>query len=212
MNTQNEEGALAFSTCTVCYLNDFTCNAIKDAEAILKGSDKETLKIFGAANKRAKAYLDGFDKCIWDSIDWWANYCMYLDEESAKAYNNLYDAVLGFFSERLEEDAPKYAIAEVLKMTIAQNNRAIKRIVETLRKFKIDDEGLLHDLMDDTERVVRNLEKWVTRKVPKETIIELYKDKDVEACGVALYDVLISPKRHEEAKKFAENEEVNNGK
>lgn len=212
MNTKNKEGALSFATHTTCYLNDFTCNAIKDAESILKSEDKETLKIFGAAKKRAKAYLSGFDKCIWDNIDYWANYCMFLDDYTSIAYNNLFDAVADFFAENSEGNTNAYAISEVLKMTILHNNLAIRDIVDVLKKNSIEHDGLIHDLMYDIERIILNLEKWVLRKVPKETISSLYKDSRVEECRRELCVVLISSKRHAEAKLFAEKEGLNNGK
>ena len=213
MNEVNKEGALAFATCTTCYLNDFTCNAIKDAEFFLEGADKEAMKIYGAAKKRAKAYLTGFDKCIIDEIEYWANYCMFLDEESSKAYNDLYKAVFNFFSDNVDGCAAIYAIAEVLKMTITHNNLAIKDMAKVLKKKNIDNYGLVHDIMDDMERIVLNLAKWVLRKIPQETMKALYKDDCVEECRKNLCVVLISAKRHSEAKMFADKErEKNNGK
>lgn len=205
--TQEEDNVLSYITLSLLYLNDLVCNAIRDLEPHVANKDKETKKIYGALKKRAVKYLNQVNTMMKPDIYRLAFYFSYMDdlcEESLREYAMEIRAVF----DKYDVNDPIYlSQVEIIRCLADKAVLTNKYMVEYARKVTPKALKMSEFRLDDIKRVANNFAFWAYRHIETSEPVNFNNEEKAYEAFSKLCKVLISPKSHEAAITYADNEE-----
>lgn len=168
----------------IMYVNDLACACIIQMKDLIKHQDKETQKIFGALEKRQRAYEHLIAEIIETNIDFLAEYNSYMDESVQPKLDAFIKEMKSALDSIGVENSYFVALAEITRTIVGYSVKNVENRVQECLKFKKDCVHLRQYKMQDMLRIAENFSNWVSRKCGKldlnkcENVMKAYRDLD----------------------------------
>lgn len=206
---------LVYTIYSCLYCNDTICTEIRFLDNDIKTRDKETRKIYGALKKRANAYLDHIVEVIGDKVEYYGDYCGYVDELSEEKINALKTQIKALIEQNVKQDADFCAKIESLNVMTNAIVGITEKIVEKNEKQDSKARVLYSLCLREIQKICNNLTHWCKVYNKEYGKTEIAKDENVKACATALAETLIDHQLFADAYVYARNlaaENNSNGK
>lgn len=168
----------------IMYVNDLACACIIQMKDFIKNQDKETQKIFGALEKRQRAYEHLISKIIETNIEFLSEYNSCMDESVQPKLEDFINEMKLALDSIGVENSYFVALAEIARTIVGYSVKNVENRVKECLKYKKDSVHLRQYKMLDMLRVAENLSNWVSRKCGKldlnkcENVMKAYRDLD----------------------------------
>lgn len=168
----------------IMYVNDLACACIIQMKDFIKNQDKETQKIFGALEKRQRAYEHLISKIIETNIEFLSEYNSCMDESVLPKLEDFINEMKLALDSIGVENSYFVALAEIARTIVGYSVKNVENRVKECLKYKKDSVHLRQYKMLDMLRVAENLSNWVSRKCGKldlnkcENVMKAYRDLD----------------------------------
>lgn len=184
----------------IMYVNDLACACIIGMKDLIKHQDKETQKIFGALEKRQRAYEHLIADILHGNIDFLAEYNSFMDESVQPKLSEFICQMKYALESINTENSQFVALSEIARTIIGYSVKNVENRVKECLKYKKDSVHLRQYKMLDMLRVAENLSNWVSRKCKRlvlnscDNVMEAYRELDKtltnrELINEALYKV-----------------------
>lgn len=151
----------------IMYVNDLACACIIQMKDFIKNQDKETQKIFGALEKRQRAYEHLISKIIETNIEFLSEYNSYMDESVLPKLEDFIDEMKSALDSIGVENSYFVALAEIARTIVGYSVKNVENRVKECLKYKKDSVHLRQYKMLDMLRVAENFSNWGSRKCGK---------------------------------------------
>lgn len=166
------------------YVNDLACACIVQMKDFIKNQDKETQKIFGALEKRQRAYEHLISKIIETNIEFLSEYNSCMDESVQPKLEDFINEMKSALDSIGVENSYFVALAEIARTIVGYSVKNVENRVKECLKYKKDSVHLRQYKMLDMLRVAENFSNWVSRKCGKldlnkcDNVMKAYRDLD----------------------------------
>lgn len=168
----------------IMYVNDLACACVIQMKDFIKNQDKETQKIFGALEKRQRAYEHLISKIIETNIEFLSEYNSCMDESVLPKLEDFINEIKLDLDSIGVENSYFVALAEIARTIVGYSVKNVENRVKECLKYKKDSVHLRQYKMSDMLRVAENFSNWVSRKCGKldlnkcENVMKAYRDLD----------------------------------
>lgn len=171
MESKNRYNTLLYGAYISLYANDMACNTIKGIAPYVKNKDKETRKIWGALNKRIKAYFEMVSSCVKDDgLNFLCFFNSVLDECCDEPMESMKDIVSEIIHNRGFDDDGLLLNTIIGHITVEMAVGTVGTLSGQIKKDTDNKQDLEVWVLTDLQRVMRNFYTWVMRKVDADTI------------------------------------------
>lgn len=168
----------------IMYVNDLACACIIQMKDFVRDQDKETQKIFGALEKRQRAYEHLISEIIETNIEFLSEYNSYMDEVVQPVLESFINE-MKIALEGIGVENPYFvALSEIARTIVGYSVKNVENRVQECLKFKKDSVHLRQYKMYDMLRVAENFSNWVSRKCKSldlnkcENVMKAYRELD----------------------------------
>lgn len=168
----------------IMYVNDLACACIIQMKDFIKHQDKETQKIFGALEKRQRAYEHLISNIIETNIEFLSEYNSCMDESVQPKLDTFINEMKSALDSIGVENSYFVALAEIARTIVGYSVKNVENRVKECLKYKKDSVHLRQYKMLDMLRVAENFSNWVSRKCGKldlnkcDNVMKSYRDLD----------------------------------
>ena len=202
---------IVYTIYSCLYCNDTICTEIRFLHNDVKKQDKETQKIYGALKKRADAYLDHIVDIIGDKVEYYADYCGYIDDKSDVMITALKTQIKGLIEQTVKHNADFCAKIESLNVMV---NTIVAVTESIIKKNESQDKKarVLYALcLNEIKKICNNLTHWCKVYNKEYGKTEIAKEEKVKARALELAETLIDHQLFADAYVYARNLAAQNG-
>lgn len=192
LTKDQKDRMLLYATYAILYLNDTACFSIQQLGIHAKGKDNESIKIYGALNKRCKLYIRMLSEIVNNSMDYYCDFCTEMDSISDESYSKFKDALKKAYKDAGLDDYEYLSSVEIMRSMVEVSVEAGKKIIKDISKYLPQVKWLEKYLLVDIRRVANNFSDWSYRHVGKDVKIDFNEDTDVMKSFRELNEKLIS--------------------
>lgn len=156
-----KERIALYATYTMLYINDMACNEIIFLEPYIKEEHKETKKIYGALQKRAKQYLSDIRKIIGNNNLYFSEYCSAMDDFCDERLEDFKKTVVYSLQQKGVEKYELVGRLESVRILTFHAVTSAEYLIQESTKVLASSQNLKKYILEDIKRVADNLSKWV---------------------------------------------------